>query len=232
MKFNVKPEQLPKHVAIIMDGNGRWATKRLLPRKAGHREGVKCIQRIVADIFALNIPYVSLFAFSTENQNRPKDEVESLFQLMTKYFGTFLEDSIKNDIKLRFMGDLLFFPEELRKIINDAVAASKNCKKGTLNIALNYGGRAEIIRAANLAMAQGKELTQENFAKFLYTDGMPDPDILIRTGGEMRISNFMLYQSAYTELFFTPTLWPDFGKEELYSILEQFSKRNRRFGKI
>lgn len=232
MKFKETPKNLPTHIAFIMDGNGRWATKRLLPRKAGHRAGVNTMKKTIEYIVELGIPYITLFAFSTENKNRPKDEVEAIFNLMKEYFKSFLQDVVNLGIHLRFMGELTYFPEDLRKIFNEAIEKSKEFTKCTLNIAMNYGSRDELIRAVNKAVAENKAVTEKSFSSYLYTDGMPDPDLIVRTSGEMRLSNFMLYQAAYSELFFTPTLWPDFNKDELHAILTEYSKRNRRFGKI
>lgn len=226
------PQKLPKHIAFIMDGNGRWASHRLLPRKLGHREGVKAMRKIVDECFALSIPYVTVYAFSTENKNRPDDEVRALFALMEEYFSDFLSDALGKDIRIVTMGDLSYFPDSLRTLIANAVEKSKGGKKGTLNIALNYGARDEILRAVNAAVAAGQTVTDDGFARLLYTADLPDPDLIVRTGGETRLSNFMLYQCAYSELYFTKTLWPAFHKKELYEILNQFAARERRFGKV
>lgn len=232
MKFSLLPEQLPQHIAIIMDGNRRWAKKRFLPSKVGHREGVKTIHRIAGDIFDLNIPYLTLYAFSTENKNRPKDEVDALFLLMEEFFSEIFDELLKKNISLRFMGDLNYFPPKLKNLVITASEKSKDFNHGILNIALNYGARDEILRAVNLAVKSGKEITLSEFDKLLFTNGIPEPDIILRTGGESRLSNFMLYQAAYSELFFTKTLWPDFSKNELYKILTEYAKRDRRFGKV
>ena len=215
-----------------MDGNGRWAKRRFLPRKAGHREGVKTMRRIVDECFALKIPYVTVYAFSTENKQRPEDEVQALFSLMEEYFSTFLQDMLDKDVRVTTMGDLSYFPDRLRTIIGEAKEKSKDCRSGTLNIALNYGARSEIVRAANRAVREGTEVDEASFARLLYTADIPDPDLIVRTGGDMRWSNFMLYQSAYSELAFSKTLWPSFDKKELYGILNDYAKRERRFGKV
>ena len=232
MKSEKIPQNLPRHIAFIMDGNGRWAKHRFLPRKAGHREGVKTMRRIIDECFALNIPYVTFYAFSTENKQRPADEVQALFALMEEYFSEFLADMLDKDVRVTTMGDLSYFPERLRTIIVDAKEKSKDCKSGTLNIALNYGARAEIVRAVNAAVQEGVAVDEESFRKHLYTADMPDPDLIVRTGGDMRWSNFMLYQSAYSELVFCKTLWPSFNKKDLYEILNDFAMRERRFGKV
>ncbi len=232
MKFNNIPKNLPSHVAFIMDGNGRWAKKRFLPRKAGHREGVKTMRRIVNECFEIGIPFVSVYAFSTENKNRPQDEVDSLFKLMEEYFTEFLSELLEKNICVRIMGDVSYFPESLRNIIADAIKKSASNSGGTFNIALNYGARDEILRAVNVAVQNGKQLDTAAFSKLLYTADLPDPDLVVRTGGESRLSNFMLYQCAYSELFFTKTLWPDFSQKLLYEILNDYSARERRFGKV
>lgn len=232
MKFSLPPESLPSHIAFIMDGNGRWAKKRLLPRKVGHREGVKTLEKIVDEVFSLKIPYVSIFAFSTENWNRPQDEIDALFELIREYFDKMLSKFIEKGIKITFMGDLSKFPTDLKQVIDNAISLSAGLTVGNLNIGLNYGARDEITRAVNIAVKNGMEVTEKEFAQLLYTKDIPDPDIIVRTSGEMRLSNFMLFQAAYSEFFFTETLWPDFNKNELYSILEKYSKRERRFGKV
>lgn len=206
MKSEKIPQNLPRHIAFIMDGNGRWAKKRFLPRKAGHREGVKTMRRIVDECFKIGIPYLTVYAFSTENKNRPQDEVEALFNLMEEYFTEFLNELLEKNICVRTMGDTSYFPETLRNIIADAIEKSASCTGGTLNIALNYGSRDEILRAVNVAVKNGAVLDSDAFSRLLYTSDLPDPDLVVRTGGESRLSNFMLYQCAYSELFFTKTL--------------------------
>ncbi len=232
MKSDGKEIKLPEHIAFIMDGNGRWAQKRLLPRKAGHKKGVDALEALVGDIFDMGIPYVSVYAFSTENRDRPKDEIDALFALIRDYFVKVIDKFVDNEIKVRFMGDTDYFPEDLRLILQSAEKRCAGFDKKVFNIGLNYGSKAEILRAVNLAVKNGVPVTEESFEKLLYTNGMPSPDIIVRTGGEKRLSNFMLYQAAYSELFFTDTLWPDFDKKKLLEILEEYSKRNRKFGKI
>ncbi len=222
----------PLHVAIIMDGNGRWAQKRLLPRSFGHREGVKTLIRLVTHAFDTGFKYVTVYAFSTENRLRPKEEVDGLIDLIRKNFATTFRRFIDRGIKIRILGDRKFFPSDVAQILSDAESDSKDGKNGTFNVALNYGGRAEIVRAVNEAVKRGEEVSEESIGKLLYTYGQPDPDMLIRTGGEKRLSNFLLYQTAYTELFFTDTLWPDFSDEEFDSVVDEFRHRNRRYGKV
>lgn len=215
-----------------MDGNRRWATKRLLPKAMGHNAGVKTLIKIVKHAVTKGIPYVTVYAFSTENKNRPKEEVDTLIDLIRKNFETVFNELIENDVCVRIVGDREYFPTDVIEILNKVESDSAGGKGGVFNVALNYGARAEIVRAAKAAARSGEEITEENFGKFLYTFGSPDPDMIIRTGGEKRLSNFLLYQSAYSELFFTDTLWPDFTESELDSIIAEYAKRNRRFGKV
>lgn len=217
---------------MIMDGNGRWAQKRLLPRSFGHREGVKTLIRLVMHAFDTGFKYVTVYAFSTENRLRPKEEVDGLIDLIRKNFATTFRRFIDRGIKIRILGGREFFPSDVAQILSDAESDSKDGKNGTFNVALNYGGRAEIVRAVNEAVKRGEEVSEESIGKLLYTYGQPDPDMLIRTGGEKRLSNFLLYQTAYTELFFTDTLWPDFSDEEFDSVVDEFRHRNRRYGKV
>lgn len=228
MKFN---EKLPSHIAFIMDGNGRWATKKLLPRNTGHKEGIKTMKTVTEYALNMGIPYLSFYAFSTENWNRPKDEVNGLISLIKKGLPEISSEMKKCNIKLTFMGDISAF-DDVSDVILQAKILTKDCSGGVVNIGLNYGGRAEIVTAVNRAIAAGKPVNEATFLHYLYTDGLPDPDIIVRTGGEKRLSNFMLYQGAYSELFFLDTLWPDFDEQDLESILEEYKRRNRRFGKI
>lgn len=233
MKFSIEKEKLPQHIAFIMDGNGRWASKRLLPRKVGHRQGVISLKKLLVDIYELEIPIVSVYAFSTENKLRPEDEIRALEQLFKEFFSKNLDELIKEEIKISIMGDVSCFDTELNYLIEQAIIKTSIFENKVLNIGLNYGSRNEILRAVNLAVKHGIELKSEKeFEKLLYTSNLPDPDIVVRTGKECRLSNFMMYQAAYSELFFLDDLWPDVGKKQLYKILEQYSKRNRRFGKV
>jgi len=231
-----KLKKIPKHIAFIMDGNGRWAKKRLMPRQSGHREGIKTMEIVSKEAHSLGVKYLSFFAFSTENWARPKSEVDYLLGLLKKRLPELAAKLREHDTTVMISGDLSGFDAELQKIIKDTVALSNSKVSGgngfVSNICLNYGGRAEIVSAANKAVASGQRVSEESFAKLLYTAQLPDPDLLIRTGGERRISNFMLYQSAYTELYFSDKMWPDFGVEELHAALQDYSSRARRFGKV
>lgn len=215
-----------------MDGNGRWAKKRLLPRSLGHREGVKTIDRMSEIIFDKGVKYLTLFAFSTENWNRPEEEVSGLIDLFKKYVRSNLPRMLKKKIRFRVYGDTSGFDNETREIIADAEAKTDALDGGTLGICFNYGGRSEIVRAARKLAESNTPITESSLSDSLYTGGAPDPDIVIRTGGERRISNFMLYQMAYSEIFFIDTLWPDFSEKELDAILRQYNKTERRYGSI
>jgi undecaprenyl diphosphate synthase len=224
---------LPVHIAIIMDGNGRWAQERGLQRREGHRAGVRVVKEIVEASVEVGIKYLTLFAFSTENWKRSKEEVDFLFTLFVEAIYEYIPELRKNLVKLNFIGNIEKLPYPLRKTIDYALNETRNGKNLLLTIAINYGGRLEIIEAVKNICRNGlKDMDEETFKQFLFTKDIPDPDILIRTGGEMRISNFLLYQIAYTELFFTKTLFPDFTKEEYFRILEEFKKRERRFGSV
>ncbi len=225
------PTVVPAHVGIIMDGNGRWATARRLPRAAGHRAGVKNITPVVSCALDYGVKCVTLYAFSSENKNRPEDEVNALVDLIRKRLKPMTRDLIKRGARIAFSGDTSYFPDDVRAIMRDVESENADGIAKTVNIALNYGGRAEIIRAAAMAARDG-EVTQAAFEKHLYTAGLPDPDVIVRTGGEKRLSNFLLYQAAYSELFFTDTLWPDFDGAELTAMLKEFAMRHRRFGKV
>lgn len=223
---------LPTHIAFIMDGNGRWAKKRLMPRNYGHKAGVDSLKRLASEVFRLGIPYMSVYAFSTENKLRPKDEVDGLIELIRTRMKDLTADVIAAGVRVRFMGEKDFFPDDVVGLLRSVEAESRAGQAGVLNIALNYGSRDEISRAAGLLAQSGKPFTADNLHAYLYTGDMPDPDMIVRTGGEMRLSNFMLYQAAYAELFFVRTLWPDFGKKELYKVLEAYAGRERRFGRV
>lgn len=232
-------ERGPEHVAIIMDGNGRWAEARGLPRIMGHRAGMEAVRRVVRAAPSLGIKYLTLFAFSTENWRRPRLEVEGLFALLREYVEKETDDLKAQGVRVRFLGERENLPQTAGKVIERCEAETEGCTRLTLNIALNYGGRAEIVRAARaLAFrAAGGELepndiTAEVFAGELFTRGMPDPDLLIRTSGEMRLSNFLLWQLAYTELYFTDVLWPDFTQDHLAQAVAAYRKRERRFGGV
>lgn len=229
--------QIPKHLAIIMDGNGRWAEQRRLPRILGHRKGVETVQTIVEECLDLGIGYLTLYAFSSENWGRPREEVEALMGLL----GTFLKKELsqlqKLGIRLVAIGELDRLPNSISKILKDIIAKTAANERMVLNLALSYGSRNELSRAMQALgheIAAGRldadDLTEDNIAATLDTCDMPDPDLLIRTSGEMRISNFLLWQMAYTELYFTETLWPDFSRDHLCQALNEYSRRQRRFG--
>ena len=233
------PAKLPRHVAIIMDGNGRWAKRQGLPRVFGHKKGVEVARSIIIKSRELNISYLTLFAFSKENWQRPKEEVETLLSLLKEYLQKELSLMIEREIKFKVIGDREDFPEDLRVLIERVERETENFNKMTLVLALSYSGRAEILRAVKLIaeeVEKGRikptEINEELFKKFFYFPELPDPDLLIRTSGELRISNFLLYQLAYTEFYFTETLWPDFTEEEYLQALLSYQRRERRFGKI
>lgn len=226
----MKSKVLPRHVGIILDGNGRWATKRLLPRPAGHRAGVKNITPVVSAALNAGVQCVTLYAFSTENRGRDKTEVDALIDLIRNRLKPMTRELFERGASVVFSGDTSYFPEDVQKLMSEIAAENADATEKTVNIALDYGGREEIIRAAKLAQESG-EITKESFERGLYTYGLPELDMIIRTGGEKRLSNFLLYQAAYAELFFTDTLWPDFDEKELLSMFEQFNNRTRKFGK-
>ncbi len=229
---------LPKHVGIIMDGNGRWAKKRGLPRVAGHKEGAKTVRMVVRTSGELGIQVLSLYAFSTENWQRPKEEVNYLMGLLTEYLISELNELMAENVKIKAIGDLQSLPNKVLKTLDSAMEKSAHNKGLILNLALSYGGRDELIRSFReiaLEIKNGKltceEINDTLIKSYLDTKDQPDPDLIIRTSGEMRLSNFLLYQGAYSELWFTKTLWPDFTKKEYLEALLDYSKRSRRFGK-
>jgi len=238
----VDPEKnasLPAHVAIIMDGNGRWAEERKRPRLFGHKAGVDSVREIVETTRSLGINHLTLYAFSTENWNRPASEVSGLMSLLKRYLQAELKTMLKNDIRLCCLGDPERLPEDVREILEQTIAETRSCSGMTLNLALSYGGRSELVRAMR-AMAQeccngnlpSESITETTISNHLFTVGQPDPDLLIRTGGERRLSNFLLWQLSYAELYFTDVKWPDFRKDAFYKAIETFQSRQRRFGRI
>ncbi len=229
--------RLPVHVAIIMDGNGRWAKARNLPRTAGHKKGAESLRRAMDACKKNGIKYLTVYAFSSENWKRPEQEINDLMQLLQHYLRNEMQTMHDNNVRLRFIGDLSHLDEHIRGQVEDAAEQTRNNNLFNLTIALSYGGRQEIARAAQkLAdmVAAGKirsaDITEDTVTNMLDTAGLPEPDLLIRTGGEQRISNFLLWQSAYTEFYFCDTLWPDFDDKSLDAALTDFSTRNRRFG--
>jgi undecaprenyl diphosphate synthase len=215
-----------------MDGNGRWANKRGLPRKLGHKAGVKTLMSVLENCFDLGVKYVTVYAFSTENWNRPQSEVDALMDLFRMYFAKEFSKLIEKNIKINVWGDVSNFPEDVKQSISNIENTELDNPKGIFNIAMGYGGRKEIIDAVNKVVSIGQQVNEESFSTYLYSATIPDPDLIIRTGGEMRISNFLLYQCAYSELYFTKTLWPDLSKKELKEIFEDYNLRDRRFGKV
>ncbi len=227
--------KLPVHVAVIMDGNGRWARKRGLPRLAGHRAGVENMRRILQTSVEFGIQVLTIYAFSTENWGRPEDEVHGLMDIIDEVLVREVPELHKNGVRLRHLGRLDGIGDKTREGVRRAIELTKDNDRITLNVAFNYGGRAEILDAVRQMIEQHvtpEQATEEMFASHLYTAGLPDPDLIIRTAGEMRLSNFLIWQSAYSEYYSTPTLWPDFDKQELYKALLAFSQRQRRFGKL
>ena len=220
------------HVAIIMDGNGRWALQRGKSRDYGHQQGLKTIEKIVDYSINKKISYLTLFVFSSENWKRPKKEVNFLFKLLESYFKKNLFKIIRNGINLKIIGDKSKLANNLRKIIKLVENKTKKNKKISIQLALNYGSKYEIINSMKIIKKRKKNITIENFEKYLYTTDFPNPDILIRTGGQKRVSNFLLWQIAYTEIFFVNKLWPDFSKNDFQKILNKFTKIKRNFGNI
>lgn len=228
-------ERVPTHVAIIMDGNGRWAQARGLPRVMGHRAGVENIRPLLNAAVEFGLEYLTIYAFSTENWNRPLDEVRGLMTILEQTIQRETPELHKNGVRIRHLGRTDRLSPKLVKLIADAVALTAENTRLTLNVAFNYGGRAEIIDAVKRIVTDGvpaDQITEELFTRYLYTADIPDPDLVIRTAGEMRLSNYLIWQSAYAEYYSTPTYWPDFGKQALYEALRAYSSRERRFGKV
>ncbi len=223
---------IPSHIAIIMDGNGRWAKERGLNRTSGHEEGAKTVRKITSYCAKIGVKYLTLYAFSTENWERPKLEVEFLMKLLEKYLKSELEVYLKNNIKFKAIGDLSRFSKSLQNSIKNTEIATSSCTGLTQVLALNYGSKNEIIRAIKKLNEQNLEVSEENLESCLDTAGMGDVDLLIRTSGEVRLSNYLLWQNAYAEMFFTQTYWPDFNESELDDIISDYQKRERRFGGI
>ena len=230
--------RLPRHVAVIMDGNGRWAQKRHLPRIAGHRSGTQSARTTIETCARLKIEALTLYAFSVENWRRPKTEIDFLMALLREYLRKEMPLLQKNDIRMRFLGRIDELPSGVQKDVREAMEKTAGNKGMVLCVALNYGGRAEIVDAMNAILEERNghgsagRISEEQLARYLYTEGLPDPDLLIRTSGEMRVSNFLLWQIAYAEIFVTETLWPDFNRARLLEALLEFQKRERRYGGI
>ena len=230
-------ENIPKHVGIIMDGNGRWAKKRKMPRTFGHREGTQRVIEIVEAAYKINIKSLTLYAFSTENWKRPDEEISKLMDLLAYYIKNQLEKIKKNNIRINVLGDYKAFPDKIVRLIETALQETRSNDKMILNIGLNYGGQSEIVRASKLicedviaGRVSLEDINVESFKDYLYTREQEELDLLIRPSGELRVSNFLLYQLAYSEFYFSNILWPDFHEEEFYKAIYDFQKRNRRYG--
>ena len=228
---------LPCHVAVIMDGNGRWAQKRGLPRSAGHKAGAETFRKLGTYCKNLGIDYLTVYAFSTENWKRPKDEVDGIMHLLEQYLHECIDTMEKDGNRLRFLGDLSVLTPELRELIDETNEISSRIEGFQANVCLNYGGRDEIVRAAmryaeDYKAGKAGPLTEESFSNYMFSAGIPDPDLVIRPGGELRLSNFLMWESAYSELIFTDVLWPDFTERDIDAALEEYRRRDRRFGGI
>ena len=235
----VSKESLPKHVAIIMDGNGRWAEKHAFPRVRGHRKGAESVRTIVTLCRKLGIGYLTLYAFSEENWKRPPHEVNALMKLLGSFLKRELKEMKENGIRLNVIGRPEKLPATTRKVLQDTIRETSHGSKMVLTLALSYGGRQEILDAVRTLARKVKnggmdpaDISEDQFSGSLYTSGMPDPDLLIRTSGEYRISNFLLWQISYSEIYITPTLWPDFGEADFLKALSEYQKRDRRFGAV
>ena len=232
-------EKRPRHIAFIMDGNGRWAQRRSLPRSAGHAAGTEALREIIRACDELKIEIMSIYAFSTENWNRPQDEVNALMKLITKYFLSEIDELIEKGVRIKILGDINAFPDEQRNALERAMERTKDNKGLKLNIALNYGGRAEIIKAARALAGKCmkgemnvEDINDQAFSLETYTHDDADVDLLIRTSGDMRLSNFLLWQTWYAEIIFNPVFWPDYNRAELIKDLNEYARRDRRFGRV
>ncbi len=232
-------ENIPKHIAIIMDGNGRWAKQRNLPRTMGHKAGVETIRKVIKESNKLGIKYLTLYAFSTENWKRPNDEVSALMKLLVEYLKNELEELNKNQVVINILGDIDKLPSDAQREIRKAIVTTEDNVGISLNIAFNYGGRDEILRAVNLVLEEVKKgninddsISEDIFEKYLYTNNIPDPDLIIRPSGEQRISNFLLWQCAYSEFWYSNVCWPDFKEEHLHKAIYDYQHRDRRYGGV
>ena len=228
---------LPRHIAIILDGNGRWAKRRGLPRTAGHAAGAETFRRIATYCKNIGIDYLTVYAFSTENWKRPREEVEAIMGLLAKYLREAVDTMERDHIRLKILGDPSILPESLRGLISETADISTHYEGFQANVCLNYGGRDEIVRAAlrfaeDYKAGRADTLTEESFSGYMFSAGIPDPDLIIRPGGEMRLSNFLMWESAYSELIFTDVLWPDFTSADIDSAIAEYNRRDRRFGGI
>ena len=228
----VDENRLPRHIAVIMDGNGRWAKRRGLPRTAGHKVGAEVFRKIATYCKELGVEYLTVYAFSTENWKRPADEVSTIMGLLEQYLLEAIDTMEKDHIRLRFFGDMSVLSPELQALAHRTDDISAHYDGFQANICLNYGGRAELLRAAQRCAERGLDWTEENLSANMYSAGIPDPELVIRPGGEMRLSNFLLWQCAYSELYFCDTLWPDFTRQELDKAIIDYQRRDRRFGGV
>ena len=222
---------IPRHIAIIMDGNGRWAKKRMLPRSVGHKHGMERMIGLMEHAFDLGVEYITVYALSTENLKRPKEEVEGLFNLFRNNFKEMFGRVCQKGVRLRALGDISLLPDDIVEVLKESEAETAQYEGKGINIAVCYGARDEIVHAVNAAVAAGEKVTEESFAQLLYTKDIPDPDLIIRTGKEVRLSNFLLYQAAYAELYFSDKMFPEFSDKDLDKAIADFAKRTRRFGK-
>ena len=231
-KNKIKAEtKIPRHIAIIMDGNGRWAKKRLMPRSYGHQQGMERMIGLMEHAFDLGVSYITVYALSTENLKRPKEELEGLYNLIRKHFKTNMQKVLRRGVKLKVIGAVELLPQDVQEILRESEEETAHFEGKGVNIALCYGAREEIVRAVNTAVEKGERVTEESFSSLLYTANQPDPDLVIRTGKEIRLSNFLLWQSAYAELYFTDKMFPEFSDRDLEKAIVWFSGRTRRFGK-
>lgn len=231
----VLPSNIPQHIAIIMDGNGRWASARGLPRLAGHRAGTENLRTIIEASVEFGVEYLTIFAFSTENWKRPKKEIQGLMRIFKNMLDRELQSLHENGVRLHHLGRLERIEPQLQEKVLEAIELTENNQRLVLNVAFNYGGRDEIIQAVKQLIEEGhepEEIDAELFSRYLFTANSPDPDLIIRTSGEFRCSNFLIWQGAYAEWYFTPTYWPDFGREEYLEAIQAYSERDRRFGEI
>lgn len=226
-----KGTKIPRHIALIMDGNGRWAKARLMPRSLGHKFGMERMIGLMERAFELGVEYITVYALSTENLKRPKEEVDALFNLLRTYFKDYIGKVCARGARLRVIGDISLLPEDVQKIIRDAEAETAHYTGRGINVAVAYGARDELVRAMNTAIERGEKVTEADVSKLLYTAEIPDPDLIIRTGNEVRLSNFLLYQAAYAELYFSAKMFPEFSDKDLENAIVEYSKRTRRFGK-
>ncbi len=233
--LELPPEKIPRHVAIIMDGNGRWALARGLPRLAGHRAGTENLRRIIRATVRLGIQYLTIYAFSTENWGRPPEEVQGLMLILQDVIDRELNELHKEGVQLRHIGRLERLDPSLQQKVLKAIELTKDNQRLVLNVAFNYGGRDEIVQAIQRMLRDGvrpEEVSAELVSRYLYTAGVPDPDLIIRTSGELRVSNFLIWQAAYSEWYITPTYWPDFDEQEYHRAIETYAQRDRRYGGI